>query len=436
MDNSVSAFSGKPRPEYIAMVEAIKLREVDIVIAWQLDRFYRRARELEDHIDLVEQTGVQTHTVMAGAWDLNTPIGRAMARTAVAFATLEVENTRDRIIAQKKQQATRGEFSGGQRPWGYEAGCTAIREEEAAIYREMVDRMLEGSSFNKIALSLNDRGIRTQHDKFWNAVKVRNLLLHARYAGIREHHDQQYEATWPAIITKETWDDLQVAIKAHALRYKQGGPGRRRKFLLTGIVVCGVCGKQLNTQRKYRAHDQNVGIYICLSRDAGNGQGCGTVSRLIAPVDHLISECIISRLESDEFDAALAHTDDDELRELMRQHNAQMMRIEEIRAAYASDGMPRIEYLSLIGTATVRLDELTRQVALATPQRPQTDLPEAHVARTVWEQADLAKRRQIAELLIDRVEIMPSNVQRLKMKDYYAGQWRFKPEDVRIRWRA
>ncbi|MET4003861.1 DNA invertase Pin-like site-specific DNA recombinase [Arthrobacter sp. UYCu511] len=57
VDNSISAYSGKPRPAYMRMVEAIKRGEVDIVIAWQLDRLYRRMKDLEAYIDLVEETG-------------------------------------------------------------------------------------------------------------------------------------------------------------------------------------------------------------------------------------------------------------------------------------------------------------------------------------------------------------------------------------------
>ena len=52
VDPSISAFSGKPRPHYAEMLEAVRAGEIDRIICWKLDRLYRRPRELEDLIDL------------------------------------------------------------------------------------------------------------------------------------------------------------------------------------------------------------------------------------------------------------------------------------------------------------------------------------------------------------------------------------------------
>jgi DNA invertase Pin-like site-specific DNA recombinase len=79
VDNDISAYSGKKRPGYIDLLERVKWGPTRIV-AWHVDRLYRRPRELEDLIDLVEHNPIVIETVKGGGFDLNTHEGRLMAR--------------------------------------------------------------------------------------------------------------------------------------------------------------------------------------------------------------------------------------------------------------------------------------------------------------------------------------------------------------------
>jgi DNA invertase Pin-like site-specific DNA recombinase len=79
-DNDVSAYSGKPRPEYLKMLEVLRSGGADVVLVWHTDRLHRSNAELEDYINVVEPREITTETVTAGMIDLNTPIGRMVAR--------------------------------------------------------------------------------------------------------------------------------------------------------------------------------------------------------------------------------------------------------------------------------------------------------------------------------------------------------------------
>lgn len=204
-DNSISAFSGAHRPSYEAMLEAVRHGQVNAVIVWHQDRLLRRNTDLETYINACDPHAVPTHTVKAGLVDLSTPAGRAIARTLAASSTYEVDTSTARVKAAKLQQAKSGSWSGGQRPFGYEPGLTAIRKSEAAIVRQAIGRVIAGASFRSIALDLNARGITTQNGKLWNALTVRNLLSKPMYAGLRQHHDDLYPAQWPAIIDQATY---------------------------------------------------------------------------------------------------------------------------------------------------------------------------------------------------------------------------------------
>ena len=119
-DNDKSAFSGKPRPEYLRLVDDIKNRQVDVIVAWHPDRLHRSPREPEDFVDL-NLTGVSVTTCRAGDWDLSTPDGRMTARILGSIARRESEHKSVRITAKHQQLAEKGNWvaAGGRRPFGY-----------------------------------------------------------------------------------------------------------------------------------------------------------------------------------------------------------------------------------------------------------------------------------------------------------------------------
>jgi len=58
IDNDVSASSGRPRPQYQAMMQALSCGELGALVVWDVDRLTRTPRELEDVVDLAERQGV------------------------------------------------------------------------------------------------------------------------------------------------------------------------------------------------------------------------------------------------------------------------------------------------------------------------------------------------------------------------------------------
>src|SRR4051794_9966226 len=41
IDNDISAYSGKPRPEYAQLIRAVEAGQLDVVVAWDPDRLHR-----------------------------------------------------------------------------------------------------------------------------------------------------------------------------------------------------------------------------------------------------------------------------------------------------------------------------------------------------------------------------------------------------------
>src|ERR687889_230811 len=97
------------------------------------------------------------------------------------------------------------------------------------------------------------------------------LLSNPRYAGIRRYDGQDYPAAWEAVFDPQTWHRLQAVMRARrAGTSGDGSPAYAKKYLLTGIALCGKCGMHLSGhQRRDILRDGRRGPmfprYICRS---------------------------------------------------------------------------------------------------------------------------------------------------------------------------
>jgi len=188
VDNDLSAYSSKNRPEYQRLLADLRAGRADAIIAWHTDRLHRSPRELEEFIDVCEKHSVAVETVRAGPVDLSTPAGRAVARTLGAWARYESEHRAERSKRKALELAQAGKHSGGgTRAYGYEPDRLTIREDEAVVVREGARRVLAGEPIRAITRDLNSRGVPTATGKQWTATTLKRLLVSGRISGQREH---------------------------------------------------------------------------------------------------------------------------------------------------------------------------------------------------------------------------------------------------------
>lgn len=434
IDNSISAFSGKPRPEYDGLIQLAKSGQIQVILAWNLDRLYRRPRELEDYIDLVEDTGISTETVIAGRFDLNTPMGRAFARQAITFAMLEVEQTKMRVLAAKDQAARSGRASGGNRAYGWMQNGMDHHPDEAPVVKEIVKRFISGDSWRTIALDLNARGVMTAKGNMWTAINVSNVAQLRRHYGFRTHNDKEYVAAWQPLLGMDQWENLQLAIMRGRAIY--GSRNHARKHLLSGFVYCGLCASRMNIINAQQRDGNYSPAFACRKIDhRGEEVGCGKVKRKKDPVEDLVVESIMYRLDSPALGEMLTDSQDEseELRSLVREHEVQSQRLQEILDLYSTGQLDFAEYKAAKASAQGRLETLGRELGDKTARHAVAHVPAGQTVRDAWREADLAWRRQLVDLLVEKVLIHPK--QPGDGRSRYK-QWIFNPERVEILWKA
>jgi putative DNA-invertase from lambdoid prophage Rac len=96
----------RERPRREELLRAARRRELDLILAWRLDRWGRSLVDLV--MTLQELTSLQVGFVSLGeALDLTTPSGRALSGMLAVFAEFERDILRDRVkagIAQARKE--------------------------------------------------------------------------------------------------------------------------------------------------------------------------------------------------------------------------------------------------------------------------------------------------------------------------------------------
>jgi DNA invertase Pin-like site-specific DNA recombinase len=117
IDNDISAAGKRHRPGFEAIMTAIDNGEVGAVIAWDMTRLTRNARDTLRIID----AGQRHNTVLAfhkgDSLDLSSPNGRMVAHILAAVARQEIEQKSDRQRRANLQAAQQGRRMGGVDRW-------------------------------------------------------------------------------------------------------------------------------------------------------------------------------------------------------------------------------------------------------------------------------------------------------------------------------
>lgn len=290
-DNDISAFSGKKRPAYEAMLTALEAGRAQAVIAWHTDRLHRRPMELEGFIELCERKKIEVRAVRAGHLDFSTPAGRTNARVLGAMARYEIEHLIERAKSAKKQAALDGKFRGGRRAFGFESDGLRLCEAEAEAIRTATQRVLSGVSLRQIARDWNAAGLRTAFGgKEFTSREVRTILLRPRNAGIVLHEGQHVgQGQWHAIIDAETFAAMEALLRDPA---RSNHISRIRKYQGSGVYLCGKCGARMGSASQVgskRKTDWRK-VYTCSQ--------VKHLARVTEYVDEYVSEHVIARLSS------------------------------------------------------------------------------------------------------------------------------------------
>jgi site-specific DNA recombinase len=422
VDNDLSAFTGKPRPDYLAMLAALDAGRARVVTSWHTDRLHRTPKELETYIDLAERRGIVTHSVKAGPLDLATPSGRAVARTLCAWARFESEHKGERVRAARRQAAEQGRWQGGCRPFGFESDGTTIRPGEAAAIAQASEAIVAGASLRSIVRDLNEAGHRTAWDREWTSVAARDMLRRPRNAGLTSYGAETFRAAWPAIVPETTWRAV-VSILSDPQRRTNTTASNRVKWLGSGLYVCGICG---HPALRVTHSGKRQPAYRCKARD--NTRQSGHVTRTAYQLDDYVERIILARLQRPDATNLLTTPTDTDLNTTALHTEAAAIgqRLTDLSAAFADGAITLAQLRTGTGKLRTRLTEIEDTLTAAAKVDPLAGLAGTPNVAEIWygitpdrsNRLDLGRRRAVLSKLLT-VTVLPTSKGRRPDGSYF-----------------
>jgi DNA invertase Pin-like site-specific DNA recombinase len=419
VDNDLSAFSGKRRPAYERMLLDLAEGRRDAVICYHLDRLTRRPIELEQFVTTLDTAGVRQVRFVTGDADLGTGDGLLVGRIMAAVAANESAAKSRRVKRKLEQNAQAGLPHGGfRRPFGFEDDKVTIRPDEAAVIQAVVTRYLAGESLRSLCVWLDDSGVRTVGGGVWRSPTLRGLLRSGRIAGLREQRGEVVgPAVWSAIITPTERDRVLARMS------EQTTTGRRtpRSYLLSGLLRCGRCGGKL-----FSSPRANYRRYVCLSGpDHG---GCGRLTVVAEPVEELIAEAVLFRLDTPELAERMSGSasGDSYAAGLAEGLAADQGQLDELAVMYGKQEISAREWRAAREPVEQRMKDRRRQLAAATQTDALAGLPgQGAQLREDWAGLTLTRQAAIIRAVLDHAVVLPG----------LAGARELDPARVRPEWR-
>ena len=290
------------RPALKRLLADIEAGEVDCVVVYKVDRLSRSLMDFAKLLALFDQKNV---TFVSTTQNFNTTnsMGRLTLNILLSFAQFEremiAERTRDKMAAARK----RGKWLGSRPPYGYlgdrDKKQLVVCEEEAERVRTIFRMYLRLGSVNAVAKRINDLGWtkkfhrtkagRVTPPRKYRDKDVHSILRNVTYLGKVAFNGELYEGEHEAIVSEDLFARVQSVLTSKAC-----GRGRRRgrnpRYLLQGILWCGLCGKRVTTTAGRGRSGAEYRYYVCSNR----AQGC-THPRLAAKE---IEDLVVARVKA------------------------------------------------------------------------------------------------------------------------------------------
>lgn len=312
-DGGISGKNVTDRPEMKRLIQDIKTKRIDVLMAWKMSRTFRKLKDLLDVFDIMKDNGCIFYFEKDGEIDPNSSSGKLHAQVLGMVAEIERDGIAENVAMGMEARAKAGEFNGGTPPLGYalENSRLVIIPEEAQIVRKVFDMYNSGSGYKHIAQVLNNGGYRTKQGRLFSVGTIQGIISNETYAGwiiwgkVRNWNEKRRKGTNPnpirakgkhePIISQETFDT------AKKVRLERGGKAKRKHNdlnILTSILRCPECGSGMVLSRSVGG-GKPVAYYSCGRWKNKGNCGCHSNSiKLETANNKVLGE--ISRLINDE----------------------------------------------------------------------------------------------------------------------------------------
>lgn len=292
-DEGISGTKIKNRKEFLRLLEDAKLGLFEMVVVKDISRFARNTVDLLESTRKLKSLNIETMFLTTNMSVLGN--SEFVLTIFGALAQEESANTSKRIKFGKKLNAKKGRVPNI--VFGYDKikgdyFSLEINEPEANTVRRIFDLYVnQGFGCNKIAVILNEQGIRTKRNNKFTQASVARILKNPIYTGIVVNGRQEVidfltserknndETQWHIvenpdlkIIGKDLFEEASKILNQRQKDFNINKTRQSNKYVFSTLIKCKHCGYSF--RRFQRTYKNTYTYWVCSGRNAKGMDSC------------------------------------------------------------------------------------------------------------------------------------------------------------------
>jgi DNA invertase Pin-like site-specific DNA recombinase len=292
----------------------------DIFLVFKFDRIGRIADETPFVVEWLVRNGIRVWSTQEGEQRIDSNVDKLINYIRFWQADGESVKTSIRTSNSLKILTEQGYFTRGSCPYGYEfvkssrlnkkkrpVNDLAINDEEAQVVKQIFEwAELWGYGAQRIANSLNEKGIKNRSGKNWHPSSIQGMLKNSLYTGILQNGDASATRSDLSIVSKSTFEKVHEMLAARSRKNEaiRSAPlNTRGNSLLSGMVFCGHCGARLCVTTSGKGRKRRDGTdtvrtrYTCQTKSRTHGDCDGQTGYTVHRLDGMVEAVILSLFE-------------------------------------------------------------------------------------------------------------------------------------------
>ncbi|WP_302327654.1 recombinase family protein [Enterocloster lavalensis] len=236
----------RDRKEIKNLLSSVKRNEIDVIIFWKMDRWFRNVGDFYKVQDILDAHGARWIATAEPNMNMETREGRLNVNIMLSINQNETDTTSERICFVNEASVRLGKAISGAQPYGYkvvrnESGAkVVVKDPERELYvEEFFRHFLVHQSKRGAFLYLTEK-----YGPVITMSQVITMCKNTMYFGAYRENPNYC----PAYITFDQYIQIRE-INRKNIKVYQSNLGTGEVYLFCGLIHCPICGRPMSANR-------------------------------------------------------------------------------------------------------------------------------------------------------------------------------------------